>query len=47
MRLVLPIILSAALIGCLEVEAKEGRGYDHHEWLPRWSDSDRPPEHPP
>ncbi|MCO1336506.1 HNH endonuclease family protein [Microbulbifer sp. OS29] len=40
MRLLLPVLLSAALAGCLEVEAKEGRGYDRHEWLPKWSDSD-------
>ncbi|WP_444884552.1 hypothetical protein [Microbulbifer sp. PSTR4-B] len=40
MRLLLPILLSTALAGCLEVEAKEERGYDRHEWLPKWSDSD-------
>ncbi|WP_444890065.1 hypothetical protein [Microbulbifer sp. DLAB2-AA] len=40
MRFLLPILLSAALAGCFEVEAKEERGYDRHEWLPKWSDSD-------
>ncbi|MFA0813995.1 IS66 family insertion sequence element accessory protein TnpA [Microbulbifer epialgicus] len=32
-------LLSAALAGCLEVKAKEERGYDRHEWLPKWSDT--------
>ncbi|WP_445357362.1 hypothetical protein ACJJIC_15580 [Microbulbifer sp. ANSA002] len=40
MRLLLPILPSTALAGCLEVEAKGERNYDRHEWLPKWSDSD-------
>ncbi|MDP5208849.1 hypothetical protein Q5Y71_03745, partial [Microbulbifer sp. 2205BS26-8] len=39
MRLIIPILLSMLLVGCLEVEA-ETQDYDRHEWLPRWSDSD-------
>ncbi|WP_445366190.1 hypothetical protein ACJJJB_10245 [Microbulbifer sp. ANSA001] len=26
--------------GCPVVEAKEEHGYDRHEWLPKWFDTD-------
>ncbi|WP_444907766.1 hypothetical protein [Microbulbifer sp. SSSA008] len=39
--LILPIALFTVLLGCSEVEAKEERSYDCHEWLPKWSDSDK------
>ncbi|GAA5444918.1 hypothetical protein Misp06_03110 [Microbulbifer sp. NBRC 101763] len=31
MRLILPIVFSAVLSGCLEVEANSSSDYDHHE----------------
>ncbi|MEW5251192.1 HNH endonuclease family protein [Microbulbifer sp. 2201CG32-9] len=40
MRLILPIVLSTTIFGCLAVEA-ETHIYDRNEWLPRWSDADR------